>query len=226
VKALSEALWQARATGSTIDAVPLSVDDARAVLQELAACEVAAGNAVAGWKIGRMRTQDGSDFFFAGPVFDGYDRPTRPFVAPRVEVEFVARIGDRNEDGGWAVSWHVGLEIIDNHDSQWSLDPAWCIADWAVQAAGAVGDPCDEPVVGEPVGVRLNVGGREVRGEGRWRTGRESMLEMLERDCARIARPLAAGDLVWSGSLLPPEPLPKGESVQALVEGAGRTVFR
>jgi 2-keto-4-pentenoate hydratase len=196
------------------------------VLRELAAREVAAGNEVVGWKIGRMRTQDDGEFFFAGPVFDGYDRPTRPFVAPRVEVEFVARIRDRNDDGSWPMSWHVGLEIIDNHDAQWSLDPAWCVADWAVQAAGAVGDSCNEPVVGEPVGVRLLVGGREVGGEGQWRTGRERMMEILERDCARLARPFQAGDLVWSGSLLPPEPLPKGESVEAFVQGAGRTVFR
>jgi hypothetical protein len=140
-------------------------------------------------------------------------------------VEFVARLEDRQNDGSWRLSWHVGLEIVDNHDGDWCLDPAWCLADWAVHAGATLGDSCREPRVGEPVGVHLVVGGREMTLVGQWRTGRGRMLAILDQDCAELVRPCQSGDLVWSGALLPPEPLPVGASVRCSVEGFGSTAL-
>jgi 2-keto-4-pentenoate hydratase len=223
---LANALWEARNNGTNVDACALALEEAREVLADLVQRELATGREVVGWKIARLPLEGADDVFFAGPVFAHYDRPTSPLVRPRVEVEFVARIEGREGDGSWRLSWHVGLEIVDNHDREWCLDPAWCLADWAVHAAASLGGPCQTPPEDAPIGVKLVIGDRSITRKGRWRMGHNRMLATLDKDCEQLARPLQVGDLVWSGSLLPPEPLPVGASVQGSVDGYGDVSFR
>lgn len=222
---LADKLWDARVTGASVPAVELTLSEARSNLRELTRRSVSAGRTVVGWKIGRLSLEDDEDFFFAGPVFDGFDRRSPALIRPMVEVEFVARLADRLPDGSWPVTWHVGLEIADNHDPGWLVDPAWCVADWAVHAAAAVGDPCREPQVGQPLDIRLALGDEEMSTSGQWRTGHSRMLAILERDCADLHRSCQAGDLVWAGSVIPPIAIATGVTVTCSVDGFGTVMF-
>jgi 2-keto-4-pentenoate hydratase len=222
---LSNALWDARNHGKNVDACALSLEEAREVLADLVQLELATGQEVVGWKIARLPLGGEDDVFFAGPVFAKYEKPTCRLVQPRVEVEFVARIEGRESDGSWRLSWHVGLEIVDNHDREWCLDPPWCLADWALHAGASLGGVCQMPPEDKPIGVKLVVGDRRITTNGRWRTGHSRMLAILDQDCEQLARPFQIGDLVWSGSLLPPEPMPSGAFVRCSVDGFGHASF-
>jgi 2-keto-4-pentenoate hydratase len=223
---LTTALWEARNNGTNLDARPISLEDARGVLADLVRREMETGREVVGWKIARLPFEGADDVFFAGPVFEHYERPSTRLVQPRVEAEFVARFEGQESDGTWRLSWHVGLEIVDNHDRQWSLDPAWCLADWAVHAGASLGTACPEPPLEEALPVRLTIGDRTIERIGRWRTGRSRLLAVLDQDCEQTARAVRVGDLVWSGSLMAAEPLPVGASVKCSVGGFGEAAFR
>lgn len=221
-----EALWRARLDGITVPPPALDFEEAMAVLAGLVRREVDGGEEIVGWKIARLPDAQGEDVLFAGPVFAGSLVPaSRALVAPRVETEYVARIKQPLPEGGWATAWHLGFEIVDNHSPDWSLDPAWAVADWGLHAGAILGDPCAAPVVDAPVSVRFRVDDDEVVTAGAWRTGHERMHAILERDCARLARPLQAGDLVWSGALFPPVAISVGDAVEAVLDRQARVVL-
>jgi 2-keto-4-pentenoate hydratase len=180
---------------------------------------VAEGEEVVGWKIARLPDRAGADVLFAGPVFASSLGPAhRALVAPRFEVEHVARL---DALGPLQLTWHLGLEVVDNHAPGWTLDPAWALADWAVHGGAVLGPVSDPPLPDQPRKVELAIGAERRTVEGAWRTGVPRMVEVLERDCPALLRPWRPGDLVWSGSLLPPTPVPVGVDVVARVDGLG-----
>ena len=216
---LVDLLWRARAAGATVEPHELSLDEARATLAELTARAVADGEEVIGWKIARLPDRAGHDVVFAGPVFaSSLGVADRSLVSPRVEVEHVARV---ESDDRRDLTWHLGLEVVDNHAPDWTLDPAWALADWAVHGGGVLGPRCDPPMADEDRMVGLVVGDDRQTLEGAWRTGVDRMVEVLERECPALLRSWRPGDLVWSGSLLPPTPVPVGVDVVARVDGPG-----
>jgi 2-keto-4-pentenoate hydratase len=216
---LVELLWEARAAGTTVEPRELTLDEARATLAALTRRAVAEGEEVVGWKIARLPDRTGQDVLFAGPVFASSLGPAdRPLVAPRFEVEHVARVEALDP---LRLSWHLGLEVVDNHAPDWRLDPAWALADWGVHGGAVLGQPCAPPLDGVPRAVELRIGAEHRAVEGAWRTGLGRMAEVLERDAAALLQPLRPGDLVWSGSLLPPTPVLVGLDVVARVADLG-----
>jgi 2-keto-4-pentenoate hydratase len=223
---LADELWDARVTGASVPAVELTLGEAKDILHELTLRSVSAGRTVVGWKIGRLPLVAGEDYFFAGPVFDDFDRRSTTLIRPMVEVEFVARFADRLPDGNWQLTWNIGLEIADNHDPDWRIDPAWCVADWAVHAAAAVGDPCPAPRLDQVLDVRLAFGDKQMATSGQWRTGHSRVLAILERDCPDVLRPCQPGDLIWAGSIIPPIAYTSEAAVTCSIEGFGTVTFR
>ena len=221
--ALVDSLWSARRQDRSVPAEPMSPDDGFAVLRQLVHRAVAAGDEIVGWKIARLPGDDGEPFFFAAPVFvSSFSPESRSELRdPRLEVELVARIQEVGAPGAaWQLDWHVGLEIVDNHDPGWPLHLGWAIADWGLHAAVVLGDGCRAPSDDEGFRVRVESGEGVLEADGMWRTGHATLTDVLARDCPRVGRACRPGDLVWSGALLPPMPVAQAP-VHASVDGLG-----
>ena len=229
VSDLAAPLWSAWITGRSTRAVrEMSLDEGLAVLQSLTAKRVESGDPIVGWKIARLPGPE--HVAFAGPVFASSLQPNCLIRAmqAQVEVEFVARVeraGRREPFDANSLSWHVGLEFIDNHDPDWVLAPGWAAADWGLHLGAVVGEPCGPPTFESPVVVELEIPPLRLTEAGAWRVGPDQMIELLRRDCPRLARPCQVGDFVWTGALVAPQPLTTGASITATVEGFGTVTF-
>jgi 2-keto-4-pentenoate hydratase len=225
-----DALWRSRRTADAVVAPPLTPDEGFAVLTELVGRAVDEGDEVIGWKIARLPGDGNAEpFLFAAPVFRSSLEPLtgRRLAGPKVEVELVGRIetingNDASAEHPWTMSWRVGLELVANHDPDWSMTPGWAIADWGLHAAAVLGEACRQPEQDEPVPVQIAVEGEEgFSRDGAWRIGTANLATVLERDAARVVRPCQTGDLVWTGALIPPMPLTIGPTLVAVVGGFG-----
>lgn len=226
---LAEALWLARTTGRSVNAVTdLSLVEGLEVLSHLTARRVQGGDPIVGWKIARLPGP--AHPAFVGPVFASSlsSGCLAHAVRARVEVEFVARFDQalsKKPFDASSLSWHVGLELIDNHDPDWNLAAGWAAADWGLQVGVVLGDPCGPPPFEVPVGVDLTLPIFRLTEPGRWRVGLDMMIELLRRDCPQLARPCEAGDLVWTGALIAPRPVAPKASISVTVEGFGTVTF-
>jgi 2-keto-4-pentenoate hydratase len=216
-------------TGKSVDAVAgLPLDEGLQVLRGLTARMVGTGNPIVGWKIARLPGAEHSPF--VGPVFASSLTPgclTRA-VRSRVEVEFVARLERPLGSGPFettSFSWFVGLEFIDNHDPDWDLALGWAAADWGLQVGAVVGDPCGPPTFERQVVVELELPAARSMEGGAWQIGPDVLVELLRRDCPRIARPCQVGDLVWTGALVAPVPLTSSTWIRATVDGSATVSF-
>jgi 2-keto-4-pentenoate hydratase len=226
-----DVLWRLRRTAETVIAPPMAPEEGFDILRKLVARAIDDGDEVIGWKIARLPSgEDESPFVFAAPVFTSSLQPVsgRRLASPKLEVELVAVIdalgGDSAspESDTWKLSWRVGLEIAANNARDGHKSPGWAIADWGLHAAVVLGDHCRQPTPDEALSVRIAVeGAPEVQQQGAWRIGRKDMIDVLHRDCPRVARPCRSGDLVWTGALVAPMPLPVEASLLAEVEGLG-----
>lgn len=161
-------------------------------------------------------------------------------VAPRLEPEIVLKLGSpvpsgepSDEDLARCIEWAaVGFEIVDSHYADWKFTAAEAVADFGVHAALVVGTPWSVDVevprhvvsVLETLKVTLR-GGRDFVAEGEGRNALGSPL-LVVGHLARIlsgqpwARPLAAGELITTGTLTTPPLVRRGESYRVDVTGA------
>jgi 2-keto-4-pentenoate hydratase len=226
-------LWRVRRTAETVTATPMAPEEGFDILRKLVARAIDDGDEVIGWKIARLSSgEDESPFVFAAPVFTSSLQPIsgRQLASPKLEVELVAVVDALGRQGAspasesdtWTLSWRVGLEIAANNARDGHKSPGWAIADWGLHAGVVLGDHCRQPTPDEALSVRIAVeGAAEVQQQGAWRIGREGMIDVLHRDCPRVARPCRSGDLVWTGALVAPMPFPVDSSLLAEVEGFG-----
>jgi 2-oxo-3-hexenedioate decarboxylase len=161
--------------------------------------------------------------------------------SPKIEPEIVFRLkkplaaGDLEPSAVLeAVEWlAVGFEIIDSVFPDWKFQPADFVASYGLHAGLVVG----EPVRIEPATiptlvdqlprfkVRLMKNGELVE-EGSGRNALRSPALCLAELAAAIARhpeaePLAAGELVSTGTLTTSYPIAAGETWRAEVDGIG-----
>jgi 2-oxo-3-hexenedioate decarboxylase len=158
-------------------------------------------------------------------------------VSPKIEPEIVFKM-KRAVSGGLeaaqvldAVEWvALGFEIIDCVFADWKFQPADFVAAFGLHAALVVGEPQRVepqmiPVLVEQLArftVRLLKNGQLVE-EGSGRNSLRSPALCLGELASAIARqpgaePLAAGELVSSGTLTASRPLAPGETWTAIVD--------
>jgi 2-oxo-3-hexenedioate decarboxylase len=152
--------------------------------------------------------------------------------SPRIEPEIVFKLRRPVETGSpgaasifESVEWlALGFEIVDSIFADWKLQPSDFVAAYGLHAALVVGEPrqldaSDIPALIEQLPtfpVRLHRNGTMVA-EGSGRNALRSPALCLGELAAAIARrkgaePLAAGDLVSSGTLTDPQPIGPGET--------------
>ena len=168
---------------------------------------------------------------------------TASMLAPRIEPEVVFKISEGVErspgraalppaDALASVEWlAVGFEIIDCIYPDWKFQPADFVAAYGLHAALIVGEPHEVEAAAIPqlveqlsrFTVRLSRNG-EIVAEGSGRNSlRSPALCLAELQAALVrqagATPLAAGDLVSSGTLTEPQAIAAGDTWQVELEG-------
>jgi 2-keto-4-pentenoate hydratase len=253
VTALSDALYEARRSGVPIepltDAHPrLSVRDAYAVQQRLAARLLADGDRVVGYKLGltsapmqRMFGVDSPDFapVLASHVYpDGAGLAAASFIHPRVEAEIALVLSDDLAgpdctalDVARAASGAApALEIVDSRIAGWRIKLADTIADLA--SSGAI-------VLGSQVtaldGFDLRLAGMvftrdgEVVATGAGAAALGSPLQAtawLVRTLAGLGESLRAGQFVMTGALHAAMDIEAGQRFRAEVDRLGPVWLR
>jgi 2-oxo-3-hexenedioate decarboxylase len=160
-------------------------------------------------------------------------------IAPKIEPEIVFKLKAPLPAGVTdaaaaleAVEWlALGFEIIDCPYADWKLQPADFVAAYGLHTALVVGDPRSVTTASIPelverlpkFKVRLAKNGETVE-EGSGRNSlRSPALCLAELASAMVkqdgAEPLAAGDLVSSGTLTESTPIQPGATWTASVEG-------
>jgi 2-oxo-3-hexenedioate decarboxylase len=163
------------------------------------------------------------------------DRTCSPRLEPEIVFKLRAPIDVEAPDPAMAlrsVEWMaLGFEIVDSIYADWTFQPPDFVAAYGLHAALVVGHPhvletADIPALVEQLAafrVRLLRNGSPVA-EGSGRTCLRSPAICLGVLAAAIAKrtpdePLAAGELVSSGTLTEPQPIARGETWTASVEG-------
>jgi 2-oxo-3-hexenedioate decarboxylase len=162
-----------------------------------------------------------------------------PMISPKIEPEIVFKMRGALAPGVSgaaaaleAVEWlALGFEIIDCPYADWKYQPADFVAAYGLHAALVVGEPRPVTTAGIPglveqlatFKVRLAKNG-EVVEEGSGRHSLRSPALCLAELATAMAKqdgaePLAAGDLVSSGTLTESTPIQPGATWTASVEG-------
>ena len=162
-----------------------------------------------------------------------------PFVAPKIEPEIVLRLKSPVPAGTAdavavleAVEWiALGFEIIDCVYQDWKFQPADFVASYGLHAALIVGAPlavdaANAPALAESLGsftLQLLRNGEPAEQGGGRNSLRNPALCVAELATALSrragAKPLAAGDLISSGTLTESRLVAPGEVWSATVEG-------
>ena len=160
-------------------------------------------------------------------------------VEPKVEIEVVVVLGSVPERGdrGAAVARHVaeigfGFEIVDSPYPGWNMRPADAVAAGGIHHGLAVGPlvPVTDPeataaaMAALTVSMTLTTGSQPPRhvadGAGRMVLGNPlDAVGVLVEMAADRGSPLAAGEVVTTGSLAPPLPAAAGELYRAEAGG-------
>ena len=162
-----------------------------------------------------------------------------PFVAPKIEPEIVVRLKDALAPGLTepaavieAVEWiALGFEIIDCVYQDWKFQPADFVASYGLHAALIVGAPmavdaASAPAVTEALAsfkLQLLRNGEPAEAGGGRNSLRSPALCVAELATAISRRagaePLAAGELISTGTLTESRLIAPGEVWSATVEG-------
>jgi 2-oxo-3-hexenedioate decarboxylase len=163
------------------------------------------------------------------------DRMCSPRLEPEIVFKLRAPIVSADPDPAVAlasVEWlALGFEIVDSIYADWTFQPPDFVAAYGLHAALVVGDPHPVDAAGIPAlveqlsafRVRLLRNGSPAA-EGSGRNCLRSPAVCLGVLAAAVAKrtpdePLAAGELVSSGTLAEPQPMAPGETWTATVEG-------
>lgn len=200
--------------------------DAYTVQGVLTTRRLAAGERVAGWKVGyttaAMRQAMGVDLPNHGPLTDRMvmSSPASSvarLIQPRVEPEIAVRL---HADGSVA-SRHLALEVVDSVWAGYRFTWAHNTADGSSAALAIV---CDEhlpiDITGAEVVLRTSDGHQERASLGTDLPDPEDIVGWLLADLAGRACDVPPGAVVLTGGLLPPLPLPDGGWAEATLAGS------
>lgn len=162
--------------------------------------------------------------------------PTAGMWSPRIEPEVVFKLRQTPVSADpaavlEAVEWmSLGFEVVDCPFPEWKFQPVDFVASFGFHAALVVGEPQpigrDLPVLVEQLGamkVRLSKNGELVE-EGLGRNALRNPAACLGELSAALAvqpgaEPLAAGELVSTGTLTSAQPISAGERWSVTAEG-------
>jgi 2-oxo-3-hexenedioate decarboxylase len=194
------------------------------------------------WRALKLETLVWAHMYDDTVIMAGGNTATLPLArmcSPRLEPEIVFKLREPIAGGEpdpsvalRSVEWlALGFEIVDSIFADWTFEPPDFVAAFGLHAALIVGEPlpADEasiPALAEQLPafrVRLSRNGTPAA-EGGGRNCLRSPALCLGVLAAAIAKrtpdePLAAGELVSSGTLTEPQPIAPGETWTAGVEG-------
>jgi 2-keto-4-pentenoate hydratase len=245
-RAAARVLRQARQAGRTLDVLlsgelSLSLEDAYRVQDEVTASRLAAGERLAGWKLGYTSAVMRAQMCIAAPNFGPLtdvmllDSPAAlpgGALQPRVEPEIGLRLGRRltapcSADDALAAcdAALACLEIVDSVWSGYRFTLEDNTADGSSAAWVAVG-PALPLVDLAALPVALSVDGQVAeRATGAAAGGHPAAgLAWLAGQLAARGRALEPGDLVITGGLTSAYPLEAGHRISAAFGDSGRCV--
>lgn len=244
---LARALHGALRSRSTID--PLTTDhpamtipDAYAVSKALLERRLAEGERLIGKKIGvtsepvqRMLDVHQPDFGWLTDrmqVANHGDMPiSTQMIQPRAEGELAFILGARlegevsaDEVRAATASVHPCFEVVDSRVHDWKVRIQDTIADNASSGMFVLGAPVDPAGVDfEGCEMVVHKNGTELsRGFGAAALGSPlNAVAWLALTMSRFGHPLEAGDIILSGSLVPLEPVERGDRMSLRLSGVG-----
>ena len=212
---------------------------------ELMRRRVAQGHEVIGRKVGLTNTAAWETLGLDAPVW-GYmysdtvryaqDSEIRlsleGMAAPKLEPEIIFRWRGGESDLLDNIEWlALGYEVVDCHYPDWNFKPADAVADFGLHAALIVGQPLvvtQERKAGledalKNIRVTLYKGDQKV-GQGSGADVMGSPLNALEgllKLLRKRSDALQPGDIITTGTFVPPTSVQAGESYTAVAEGVG-----
>lgn len=246
---LARALWQAEHDTQAIDPISnvipdLSVADGYAIRREVDLLRMIDGAVPVGRKVGlasrQSQIQMGLEEPFWSYIFSTGDIPEsstitlRHYIQPMIEIELAVVLGqdldDPNlepEDAAPAIAaLRPAIEIIDARTQGWTAHAAESIADSGLHGGFILGPsvPNDGSVNLNGITARLRS-----RSNGPGPMGRTSelaggplgILTWLARKLVTTGEPLRAGEVVLTGTLIPPVLITPGNSYTAEFAGFG-----
>lgn len=219
--------------GIAEDLRPNSIADAYRLLHAVHDRLDAAGNKRLGWKVGSTSVAGQRIWGLSEPVYAGLfaadQSPDlggglrRPLARPSVEIEIAAIIG-RTIDGAdpsmtpaivadSIAACHVACEIIDNrYGEPLSLGVPALVADDFFQAGWLLGPANPDWRAQDLTAAEgfIEIDGDRKSGSARSILSAFESLCWLARALARNGRVLREGEVVLTGTLVPPVPLPPG----------------
>ncbi len=215
---------------------PLARDEAYAVQSEVARLRVAAGDSVAGWKVGCIGPGVVEQFGMTGPIrarlftselhASGATLRHAAYANLAIEGEMAVRVG---ADGGIAASFPV----IELHHFVFRGSPKTLgelIANNGLNAGVVLPDETKSASIDESADHRLavRIDGRDVDVGSLWAMpgGAAESVRWLRDDLARHGLVLGAGDLVLTGTPLALHPVRVGQHVGISIDDDVRVECR
>ncbi|WP_326564960.1 fumarylacetoacetate hydrolase family protein [Amycolatopsis rhabdoformis] len=239
---LAELLFKATRGGPAVAPVPLSeLGEARAVARATRDLTLAAGDTVAGYKVGLTNqpardaygaTEPAAGCVYASTVLTaGETVPTAALFAPRAEIEIAFVLG-RTLSGPGVTADDVraatdaiapAFEIV---DSRWDGGPtslALLVADNTLASHAVIGPRFPVPPDFSDLTCTLTIGDRTAPGSVSAVMNGDPLAAVawLANHLAAAGEELPAGSVVLTGTLCAPTPFTGGETLVAEVSGMG-----
>ena len=223
-------LWGTPGTMFTDPEISLTLDEAYRIQMEFAGLRCAAGDAVAGYKVGCIGSGVVEQFGMSGPIHarlfrseihrSGATLRYRAYANPAIEGEMALRIG---VDGGIAAAFPV----VELHQFVFRAPRktlAELVANNGINAGAVIPEHLEAASLEDWANARtlsISVNGTIVETGALWAMtgGAAEALEWLRGDLGRFGEALKPGDLVLAGTPLGLHPVQAGDHVVVSIDG-------
>lgn len=210
--------------------ISLTLDEAYQIQMELAGLRCAAGDAVAGYKVGCIGAGVVEQFGMSGPIHarlfrseihgSGETLRYRAYANPAIEGEMAFRIGP---DGGIAAAFPV----IELHQFVFRAPRktlAELVANNGINAGAVIAPHLERTSLDDWASARslsISLNGTHIETGALWAMtgGAAEALEWLRDDLRRFGEALKPGDLVLAGTPLGLHPVRAGDRVVVSIDG-------
>jgi 2-keto-4-pentenoate hydratase len=229
--------WGTPGTMFTDPEISLTLDEAYRIQMEFAGLRCAAGDAVAGYKVGCIGSGVVEQFGMSGPIHarlfrseihsSGATLRYRAYANPAIEGEMALRIG---VDGGIAAAFPV----VELHQFVFRAPRktlAELVANNGINAGAVIPEHLEAASLEDWANARtlsISVNGTIVETGALWAMtgGAAEALEWLRGDLGRFGEALKPGDLVLAGTPLGLHPVQGGDHVVVSIDGKDRVECR
>ena len=208
----------------------LTLDEAYKIQMEFAGLRCAAGDAVAGYKVGCIGSGVVEQFGMSGPIHarvfrseihgSGETLRCRAYANPAIEGEMALRIGG---DGGIAAAFPL-IELYQFVFRAPRKTLAELVANNGINAGAVIPEHLEAASLEDWANARtlsISVNGVSVETGALWAMtgGAAEALEWLRDDLGRFGEALKPGDLVLAGTPLGLHPVQAGDNVVVSING-------